>query len=96
VSWRRLSDQAWWTAADQAELDLLVCELVDAAYRHRQTCSEHEPRVGCRHETDAIQQVIGWRDHRILASKAAYLRHLENATEETTVATALVGTEDAA
>lgn len=40
---------AWWTLADEAELELLVRELVEAAFVHRercQACAEERARSG--------------------------------------------------
>jgi hypothetical protein len=36
---KTLGAQPWWTAADEAELDLLVHDFVKAAFRHREACA---------------------------------------------------------
>jgi hypothetical protein len=65
----------WWTAADQAEFELLVFEFVNAAGLHRErceTCSTGE--TWCDPLRCALDAVIGWRQGRSLRSLAAALR----------------------
>jgi hypothetical protein len=74
----KLTDQPYWTAADQAELQLLVHELVDGHDNHQQgcpTCRNGEP---CRPLRDAIAIVVEWRERRVLHSQAAWLRAVQN------------------
>jgi len=76
----KLSDMPWWTAADAAELDLLIRELVDALDRHRERCAEcGAGELTCRKAGAAIEAVVEWRDKRELASRAAMLRAREEA-----------------
>jgi hypothetical protein len=78
-----LRSQPWWTPADAAELDLLTRELVDKTFSHRFTCevciAGHPP---CPQIPAAIEAVIEWRDLRVLASKAAWLRVIQNWLDE--------------
>jgi len=64
-----------WTAADQAELDVLLWALVDGYQTHRQQCArcalEYPP---CPHAQKAIQEVCDWHHMRSLLSKAQHLR----------------------
>jgi hypothetical protein len=60
----------WWTRADDAELDVLVHELVEGYFTHREGCRA-EP---CPHLADAIEAVLTWRRGRMLRSWAAHLR----------------------
>jgi hypothetical protein len=59
-----------WTAADDAELDVLVWALVDGWHRHRPTCDlDPDP-----HLQEAIREVLDWRQARLLRSRAEALR----------------------
>jgi hypothetical protein len=60
-----------WTAADAAELDVLLWELTGAWETHRPTCRERP----CPHLQEAIAVVIEWRQARELRSRAEELRH---------------------
>jgi hypothetical protein len=65
----------WWTAADAAELDVLVDALMDAAYDHRvrcKVCSTGE--AWCDALRDCLQIVQGWQHSRDRLSKAEHLR----------------------
>jgi hypothetical protein len=74
-----LAAQPWWTPADQAELDLLVFEFVHAAFRHREACSVClTGGPWCLPLRDAWDGLIGWRDGRVLRSKAGWLRARED------------------
>jgi hypothetical protein len=73
-----LRAQPWWTDADAAELELLVHELVRAAFLHRGGCSTcGADRRWCPAMYEALEAVTDWRDGRILRSKAAFLRLAE-------------------
>jgi hypothetical protein len=63
-----------WTAADAAELDVLVHELVRVAFIHRDRCDACQHGQTCDAMRDAIEAVIEWRDARRLRSRAEYLR----------------------
>jgi hypothetical protein len=73
-----LRDQAWWTPADAAELDLIVRELVDNAFLHRSKCEICIAGERCPKLRAAIEAVVEWRDLRVLASKAAWLRMIQD------------------
>ena len=60
----------FWTAADQAELDVLIWALVDGWDKHRHTCRLRP----CPHLHDAIREVVDWRQARILLSNAQAFR----------------------
>jgi hypothetical protein len=70
----KLAALPYWSAADQAELDLLTAELVKAAMIHRERCSCKAALPWCRSLRDALEAVVEWRDLRILQSWAAYER----------------------
>lgn len=80
-----LSRQPWWTAADDAELDLLVHELVRAVDIHRAGCSvcSANGHCGpwCEPLREALEGVIEWREGRILRSKAQWLRFRQAVAE---------------
>jgi hypothetical protein len=61
---------AWWTEADDAELDVLIGEVIDGYFDHRERCDEHP----CSHLNAALEAIIDWRRGRELLSRAAYLR----------------------
>lgn len=70
-----LGAHPWWTEADDAELDLLVHELVRAHAAHRagcRVCSLGGP--WCHILADAFEGLLDWLRGRILRSKAAFLR----------------------
>jgi hypothetical protein len=69
-----LRDQPWWTAADEAELDLLVHELVRVGFVHRARCTVCSGGRWCSAMHDALDALLEWRDGRVLRSKAAWLR----------------------
>lgn len=78
-----LSDLPYWTEADDAEMDVLVAELV-RIYPHPQTCErcvvQGYPCDPFRKALEsALEAITGWRDNRILQSKAAYYRAREAA-----------------
>jgi hypothetical protein len=72
---KALASQEWWTAADAAELDVLIHEFLRAVYRHRDVCaicSGGGP--WCTPLRQALEGVLEWRDGRVLRSKADWLR----------------------
>jgi hypothetical protein len=75
-----LRDLPYWSAADDAELDLLTHEFVDVALLHRDRC-EDCVILGqfCEPLARALQAVLDWRRRRLLQSQAAYLRAREAA-----------------
>jgi hypothetical protein len=71
-----------WTAADQAELDCLIWELVDRLPEHRERCArcraQKEAGFPCPHVGAAIDAVLDWRRRRALLSRAESLRLQRN------------------
>jgi hypothetical protein len=86
---RDLREQPWWTDADRAELDVRAHELVVTAEAHRETgceaCAAGYPP--CPFVRAAIDDVVGWRDDRILRSRAAWLRFRQDRLEDAIGAT---------
>jgi hypothetical protein len=65
----------YWTTADAAELDVLVHDLVDTIAVHHDRCAECAQGLGwCGPLREAAEQVIAWRDWRILQTRARTLR----------------------
>ena len=67
------------TAADEAELDCLVWELVTGYHEHRRRCrscaaSRQLGGLPCPHLQAAIGAVVDWREARALLSTAQALR----------------------
>ena len=66
---------SWWTAADGAELDVLLYELVRGVSEHRERCARcAEGFPPCPHVRRAIEAVLEWRAARALLSRAEWLR----------------------
>lgn len=67
-----------WTLADQAELDVLVHELVSRVFAHRERCSECAPGSACPQARTAVAAavdvIVAWRDGRRLRTRAEHLR----------------------
>ncbi len=72
-----MSGVTWWTAADQAEADLLVHELVTGFFDHRQWCRQPV----CPHLAEALKVILEWRRRRELLSIAARLRAAQDLAE---------------
>jgi hypothetical protein len=69
----------WWTAADDAELAVLVREFVDGVFDHRDACSICSQRgPWCRPLVEALEVIIDWRQRRSLHSYAAAMRTLQD------------------
>jgi hypothetical protein len=62
-----MSQPAWWSPVDDAELAVLVRELVDRAWGHR--CES----VPCPDVRAAVEIVVDWRARRMLRSRARWL-----------------------
>jgi hypothetical protein len=79
-----LRDQPWWTPADRAELDAFAQRLVDAVHAHRaagcEVCAAGYPP--CSVVTEAVEQVVEWRDRRMLLSLATWLRARQEELEQ--------------
>jgi hypothetical protein len=74
---------AFWTDADEAELDVLVHTLVVDFFEHRERCSACRPNrseasLPCPHLQKAIREVFEWRESRLLLSRAQALRSARN------------------
>lgn len=69
-----LHEQPWWTAADQAELELLAHEFVRVAWIHKERCADCSGGPWCARLADAFAAVEEWRAGRMLRSKAEWLR----------------------
>jgi len=64
-----------WTAADDAELDVLVHALTGGYVDHRDRCAIClEGRIPCPHVRRAISEVVDWFEARKLLSRAEALR----------------------
>lgn len=68
---------AWWTPADQAELDLVIQELVRAGWAHRECARCKMLGRWCEPMAEAAEAVLDWKRGRELRSRAAHLRRLE-------------------
>lgn len=81
----RLQAMPWWTASDQAELDVLAACLIKGVYWHLERCPVAEARRleglphWCDHLSGAVEEVLEWRDLRERHSRAVWLRRLEAA-----------------
>ncbi len=65
----------WWTDADAAELRVLIEELIDGVYLHRERCSICcEGAAWCQPLREAFEEVVHWRGRRLSASYAAAMR----------------------
>lgn len=76
----RLREQPWWTPADQAELELLTYELVEAAHSHAErmpSCCNGD-LLYCPEWGAVIGAVLDWRAHRVRHSLAAWLRRAQD------------------
>jgi hypothetical protein len=73
---------AWWTAADQAELDVVIWELVGAGFAHRDCARCQELNTWCPPMAEAAEAVLTWRRGRNLLSRAEHLRAREGARAE--------------
>ena len=71
---------AWWTAADDAELDVIVWDLVRAGFAHRDCLRCRELGAYCEPMRAAVEAVLDWRRARNLLSRAEHLRALQAAT----------------
>jgi hypothetical protein len=70
-----------WTRADQAELDIILWEFLDALYLHRDLCAAcYRLNRWCRPLDDAWTAVEVWLYRRRLLSKAQWLRDEETLT----------------
>ena len=67
---------AWWTDADQAELDLIAHDLFELTYVHHMNCDGCHRNAGgyCQDLRDVWAAVDEWKQRRSLYSKATYFR----------------------
>lgn len=63
-----------WTAADDAELDVIVDRLVAAGLAHRECAACRRLGTWCRPMADAFEAVEIWLRARRLLSRAQHLR----------------------
>ncbi len=77
----RLTDQPWWTQADQAELDALWGCFLDEFWEHRRSCTVCAGCDWCRPARSAFQVVLDFRESRIRVSKAQWLRLTNEAVQ---------------
>ncbi len=77
----KLTDQPWWTDADQAELDALLGEWVDGAIEHKTRCAICASGDVCASVVDAWVIVWEFREQRIRVSKAQWLRLMNEAMQ---------------
>jgi hypothetical protein len=68
----------WWTAADAAELDALVYELVRVVFEHRPSCRHGVP---CPNVSRGCDVVVDWLEARKRRSRALWLRAQQDAEE---------------
>jgi hypothetical protein len=69
----------YWTAADDAELMVLVQELVDGIYEHNERCSIcSRGEAWCAHVREAFDVVLDWIERRRAASFAPVMRMVQN------------------
>lgn len=64
----------WWTAADQAELDVLVNALVRAGFAHRDCQRCRAVNTWCPPMAGAADAFLDWLRARELLSRAEWLR----------------------
>jgi hypothetical protein len=80
----KLSEQPWWTQADQAGLELLTHEFVKTALAHKHRCTDCRPAWDggwCPQLQDAFAALTEWRAGRILRSRAFWLRSGQDLAE---------------
>jgi hypothetical protein len=69
-----LSEISYWTALDQAELDVIIWELVSSYRKHREHCSGCGGLRTCAGMAEAVHAVEEWIFRRKLVSKMEALR----------------------
>jgi hypothetical protein len=69
-----LSEISYWTALDQAELDVLLWELVSCYWEHRKRCLVCGGLWTCAGMTEAVQAMEEWMFKRKLLSRMEALR----------------------
>ena len=75
---------AWWSGADQAELELLWREFVDAVFSHDRRCTvcaaqlRGERPDRCAEFGEVVMALVEWRELRSTASFAAGMRRMQN------------------
>jgi hypothetical protein len=68
-------DRLCWTAADAAELDVLIGELVDTVAAHLERCPVCRERRGwCEPLRGCFDEIVAWRDWRVRQTRAQTLR----------------------
>ena len=70
-----IEQRSWWTAADSAELDVLVLEFIRVHASHAAGCDVCRERgLWCDRLRAAFEAVLDWKYGRELRSKATWLR----------------------
>ncbi len=74
-----MSPAAWFTPADAAEQAVLVRDLVDWDFAHREAgCGTCEREGCCPERRRRIEGLVEWRDKRSGEALASELRAIEN------------------
>ena len=71
-----MTSPAWWTEADQAELDALLWAFLCVAEHHQQHCSGCGPVAACAAVRDAWDALEDWWVQRRLLSRAEWHRSI--------------------
>ncbi len=78
----------WWTAADQAEIDLLWAEFTFALESHDRRCGQCRDQlagvepVRCDEFGETLMAIVGYRELRSLASYAQGMRQMQAVIDE--------------
>ena len=72
----------WWSAADDAGLDVLVDRFLDVFYCHRERCPTCASGPWCEPMRECFAVITDWKRGRELRSKAEWLRARELARRE--------------
>ncbi len=78
----------WWTAADQAEIDLLWTEFLFALDSHEARCGQCRDQLAgvdpsrCDEFGDTIMAIVEYREMRSLASYAVGMRQMQAVIDE--------------
>jgi hypothetical protein len=85
----RLPSAEWFSAADLAELDVLVDGLIRGVSEHRERCSACAgagSAVFCPAVDKTIRIFLDWQRQRALFTRATHLRAIQNELDEPAVA----------
>jgi hypothetical protein len=70
---------AFWSEADQAELDVLILTFVEGAWDHRARCSVCSTGPWCGGMRKALELLLDWQRFRELKTRAEALRERQDA-----------------